>query len=98
MKTLADPRQADIRRSAAAAYIASFLARAAFLPEHLLLEATEQLAGWCLNYCRRQEAAEAARSQLAHPPAQGVVHQASSRPLLRFKHQNCERFGMKIGM
>lgn len=81
-ETLADPRQPDITRSAAAAYIASFLARAAFLPEHLLLAAIEKLAGWCMQYCLRQEGQPSGPRTPArqggvpsHAAPQGVVHQ-----------------------
>ena len=81
---MADPRQPDITRSAAAAYIASFLARAAFLPEPLLLEAIEKLADWCLQYCRRHDASlqllglgPPAKGAPANPQPQGVVHQVS---------------------
>lgn len=38
LRRLTDPNVAPITRSAAAAYLASFLARAAFVPEALLLQ------------------------------------------------------------
>jgi RNA polymerase I-specific transcription initiation factor RRN3 len=51
---VADARGAPIARSAAAAYLASFLARAAFVPDGVLIGALERLARWCLGYCREQ--------------------------------------------
>lgn len=47
-----DQHQHSITRSACAAYLASFLARAAFLPHTLVLHALEQLTGFCSDYCR----------------------------------------------
>ena len=85
LSTLTDFRQPDISRSAAAAYIASFLARAAFLPEQVLLEAIEQLARWCLQYCVSAESQPAAprtppgQGVLAVPPPHGIVHQVGYR-------------------
>ena len=52
---LEDVRQPAIVRSAAAAYIASFLARANFLSSVVVVEYTVQLAKWCLGYCLQEE-------------------------------------------
>lgn len=51
---MADGRAAPIARSAAAAYLASFLARAAFVPDTVLIHSLERLARWCLAYCHEQ--------------------------------------------
>lgn len=51
---LADGRVAPIARSAAAAYLASFLARAAFVPDAVLIASLARLARWCQGYCAEQ--------------------------------------------
>ena len=51
---LADGRVAPIARSAAAAYLASFLARAAFVPDGVLIASLARLARWCQGYCAEQ--------------------------------------------
>ncbi len=48
---LRDPRQPPVTRSACAAYLASFLARAGFLPESLVVGTLKELASFCVNYC-----------------------------------------------
>ncbi|KAK9835138.1 hypothetical protein WJX81_000692 [Elliptochloris bilobata] len=57
---VADGRAAPIARSAAAAYLASFLARAAFVPDVVLIASLARLARWCLGYCAEQDARRAA--------------------------------------
>jgi RNA polymerase I-specific transcription initiation factor RRN3 len=47
---LRDARQAPITRAAAAAYLASFLARCALAPEALVVEVLQQLAAACGEY------------------------------------------------
>lgn len=51
LQRLMDARQATITRSACAAYLASFLARAAFVPEQLTVTTVERLAAWAASYC-----------------------------------------------
>lgn len=58
------PSQAAITRSACAAYIASFLARASFVPQPTLLEALQRLTTWASRY-----AASAGIGQLADSPS-----------------------------
>ena len=47
LQRLTDPNVAPITRSAAAAYLASFLARASFIPEPLLLETLQVRSCTC---------------------------------------------------
>ena len=61
LEALMDARSADISRSASAAYLASFLARAAYVPGGLLVEALQRLAQWCLAYCAAQDRLHAAQ-------------------------------------
>lgn len=42
-------------RSACAAYIGSFLARAAFIPEVTVIETFHKLADWCMRYAREED-------------------------------------------
>ena len=46
LQRLTNPNVAPITRSAAAAYLASFLARANFIPEPLLLDSLQVCASW----------------------------------------------------
>ncbi|KAK9817200.1 hypothetical protein WJX72_010975 [[Myrmecia] bisecta] len=55
LERLSDVRQAPITRSACAAYLASFLARARYVPEATVVRALEHLANWCLRYCQDQD-------------------------------------------
>ena len=50
LSLLTSPATMDNLRAAAAAYLASFLARARFIPHTVILHALHQLAGWCLAY------------------------------------------------
>ncbi|KAK9901703.1 hypothetical protein WJX75_009400 [Coccomyxa subellipsoidea] len=82
---LTSPNVAPITRSAAAAYMASFLARAALVPENVLIEALQALAGWCLAYCQEQDAKDARAALAVAPlstrldmdagPTRGIQHQ-----------------------
>ncbi|KAG2436969.1 hypothetical protein HXX76_006484 [Chlamydomonas incerta] len=53
---LRDTRQPPITRAACSAYLASFLARAAFLPESLVVKTLQDLAAFCQDYCSNQGA------------------------------------------
>lgn len=55
LSKLGDKNQAPITRSACAAYIGSFLARAAFVPELLVVESFQKLAEWCIRYIREED-------------------------------------------
>ena len=52
---ITDRLQPPITRSAAAAYCGSFLARAGYVPEPLVIEALNRLADWCLRYTREED-------------------------------------------
>ncbi|PRW34096.1 RNA polymerase I-specific transcription initiation factor RRN3-like [Chlorella sorokiniana] len=52
---LTDRQQPPIARAACAAYAASFLARAAFCPEALVVESLQRMADWCLRYARDED-------------------------------------------
>ncbi|KAI3426053.1 hypothetical protein D9Q98_008021 [Chlorella vulgaris] len=52
---MVDRQQPPIARSACAAYAASFLARAAFCPEHLVVDSLQRLADYCLRYSREED-------------------------------------------
>jgi RNA polymerase I-specific transcription initiation factor RRN3 len=52
LQGLREVRGTPSNRSACVAYLASFLARAAFLPEDILLDCLNQLATWCLQYAQ----------------------------------------------
>ena len=55
LSRITDRLQPPITRSAAAAYAGSFLARAAFIPEPLVVEALQRLADWCVRYTREED-------------------------------------------
>lgn len=59
---LSDARQPPITRSACAAYLASFLARSAFVPEALVVEVLQRLAEGCAAYAASVAALERSRS------------------------------------
>jgi len=52
---ITDRLQPPITRSAAAAYAGSFLARAGFIPEPLVVETLHRLADWCLRYTKEED-------------------------------------------
>ncbi|KAG2498036.1 hypothetical protein HYH03_003797 [Edaphochlamys debaryana] len=54
LSRLRDTRQPPITRVACAAYLASFLARAAFLGEGLVVKTLQELAAFCVGYCASQ--------------------------------------------
>lgn len=68
LERLAESTAAPLTRSAAAAYVGSFLARAAFVPESHLLEAMQGLALWCIRYCKAADARSAKSASTAAPP------------------------------
>ncbi|GLI69244.1 hypothetical protein VaNZ11_013820 [Volvox africanus] len=51
---LRDVRQAPITRTACAAYLASFLARAAFAADALVVKALQDMATFCVDYSKSQ--------------------------------------------
>jgi len=55
LNKLADRNQAPMVRSACAAYVGSFLARAAFIPEVTVIETFHKLADWCMRYAREED-------------------------------------------
>ena len=58
---LVDPSFGEVRRSAAAAYLASFIARNARLPPHLVVRCMLKLGRFCADYCAADSAAKDAR-------------------------------------
>lgn len=56
LSLLTNPATMDTTRSAAAAYLASFLARARFVPPGVIVDALGKLAAWCLAYCTARPA------------------------------------------
>ena len=46
-RRLTDVSQAPVARSAAAAYLASFLARASFVPPSMVMDALQRQVEWC---------------------------------------------------
>lgn len=59
-----------LTRSAAAAYIGSFLARAAYVPQHMVVDAIKGLMDWCLQYAKQEEC----RGGLALIPSSSTLH------------------------
>ncbi|GIL51718.1 hypothetical protein Vafri_7665 [Volvox africanus] len=54
LSRLRDARHAPITRTACAAYLASFLARAAFAADALVVKALQDIATFCVDYCKSQ--------------------------------------------
>lgn len=52
---LTDKGQPSVTRSACAAYVASFLARAAFTPEPVVIESLQKLVEWLMKYIRDED-------------------------------------------
>lgn len=78
LSKLSDKNQAQIVRSACAAYIGSFLARAAYVPEVAVIETFHKLADWCMRYAREEDR----RGGLPPIPSAGVLgsnHESISR-------------------
>ncbi len=79
LKRIHDPNRPAITRTACAAYLASFLARAKFLPKSLLIQSLLDMAKWCADYCKTQNLRQAASPLSASSSAfhMGVQHQVS---------------------
>ena len=60
----------SLTRSAAAAYIGSFLARAAYVPQGLVVEGIKGLLDWCLQYAKDEEC----RGGLPPIPSSSALH------------------------
>lgn len=78
LKRIRDPNRPAITRTACAAYLASFLARAKFLGKPLLVQSLLDMATWCADYCKTQDQ----RQTMSAPPASntydmGVHHQVT---------------------
>eukprot|EP00884_Botryococcus_braunii_P013343 jgi/Botrbrau1/22009/Bobra.0024s0025.1 len=71
-------------RSACVAYLASFLARAAFIPDTLLLSSLDSLASWSLNYLQTQDRSSGGkeRAQQLEADQQHQVFYAATQALL----------------
>ncbi|GLC47104.1 hypothetical protein PLESTF_001444200 [Pleodorina starrii] len=75
---LRDSRQAPITRTACAAYLASFLARAAFVPDAVVVKALQDLASFCMDYCKSQAAALSGSSSAGNLAAAAVAATGSA--------------------
>ena len=76
LKRIRDPNRPAITRTACAAYLASFLARAKFLPKPLLVQSLLDMAAWCADYCKSQDQRQAMPSLPANNAYDmGVRHQ-----------------------
>ncbi|GAX81547.1 hypothetical protein CEUSTIGMA_g8975.t1 [Chlamydomonas eustigma] len=80
---LRDDRQPEVTRSACAAYLASFLARASFVPQSLVLSALEQLVSFCRQYAEEYRTnrtsgggSSGSETGMARPP--GLLRSAHS--------------------
>ena len=70
-----DPNRPAITRTACAAYLASFLARAKFLPKHLLIRSLLDMARWCSDYCKTQDQRQKSPMPASSAFDMGVQHQ-----------------------
>ncbi|KAA6429038.1 MAG: hypothetical protein FRX49_01148 [Trebouxia sp. A1-2] len=76
LKRIHDPNRPAITRTACAAYLASFLARAKFLPKPLLIQSLLSMAHWCAEYCKAQDQRQLAASCPATSTFElGIQHQ-----------------------
>ncbi len=76
LKRIHDPNRPAITRTACAAYLASFLARAKFLPKPLLIQSLLSMAQWCADYCKTQDQRQLAASFPATSTFElGIQHQ-----------------------
>jgi RNA polymerase I-specific transcription initiation factor RRN3 len=76
LKRIHDPNRPAITRTACAAYLASFLARAKFLPKPLLIQSLLSMAQWCADYCKTQDQRQLATSFPATSTFElGIQHQ-----------------------
>ncbi|EFJ48520.1 hypothetical protein VOLCADRAFT_120872 [Volvox carteri f. nagariensis] len=65
---------APITRAACAAYLASFLARAAFVPETVVVKTLQELASFSLDYCRGQSGGLSASSSAGNLSARTLTN------------------------
>ena len=87
LKRICDPNRPAITRTACAAYLASFLARAKFLPKTLLVQSLLDMATWCADYCKLQDLRPAALSgPVNNAYDNGVQHQVNTYSCL-FKYR-----------
>ncbi|KAL3152288.1 hypothetical protein ABBQ32_001359 [Trebouxia sp. C0010 RCD-2024] len=76
LKRIRDPNRPAITRTACAAYLASFLARAKFLTKPLLVRSLLDMATWCADYCKTQDQRQTMSTPLAsNTYDMGVHHQ-----------------------
>ena len=90
---LTSPSTLDTMRSAAAAYLASFCARARWLPPRLIADAVRQLAQWCLAYCHARPTQPLATSTLRSSEAKVISLRADAAAAandLAMRHQVME--------
>lgn len=86
---LRDGRQPPITRSACAAYLASFLARAAFCPPVLVVGALQELVAFCMQYAQQQAVQCSAPSVgMSHSSSTSALANMSSS-MLRVSSNNC---------
>lgn len=76
LKRIHDPNRPVITRTACAAYLASFLARAKFLPKPLLISSLLDMARWCAQYCKTHDMRQS-----------GIVLQPTSAFAMGVQHQ-----------
>lgn len=75
LKRIHDPNRPAITRTACAAYLSSFLARAKFISRPLLIKSLLSMAQWCVNYCKLLDQRHAAPLQSTNPFELGIQHQ-----------------------
>lgn len=79
LKRIRDPNRPAITRTACAAYLASFLARAKFLAKPLLVQSLLDMATWCADYCKLQDQPQAVPSfPGSNANDMGVQHQVAA--------------------
>lgn len=79
LKRIRDPNRPAITRTACAAYLASFLARAKFLTKPLLVRSLLDMATWCADYCKTQDQRQTMSTPLAsNTYDMGVHHQVKA--------------------
>ena len=83
LKRIHDPNRPAITRTATAAYLSSFLARAKFVQKPLLVKSLLSMAQWCVNYCKALDQRHAAPLQSTNPFELGVRHQVWYAQLAR---------------
>lgn len=95
--TVQDHNRPSLLRAAAVAYLASFLARAAFVPLDVALDALHKLAGVCEIYVRRHATATADNSssddhELFYSSVQGLLY------ALCYLQHPCVRQGCRVDL